>query len=79
MEAVGLDHLILHFYELALHGREIMFYGTTIAGAAKLLGLQRLCKAEWAIYYAVYHYAQSSRSFPGAMSLVPNLDSYLES
>ena len=40
------NETILYFYELALHGREIMFYGTTIAGAAKLLDLRRLCYAD---------------------------------
>ena len=34
------------FYELALRGKGIMFYGTTIAGVATLLGLNRLCYAD---------------------------------
>ena len=34
------------FYELALRGKEILFYGTTIAGTAALLGLKRLCYAD---------------------------------
>ena len=34
------------FYDLVLQGRWILFYGTTIAGAAKLLDLKRLCFAD---------------------------------
>lgn len=34
------------FYELAREGRDIRFYGTTVAGAARLLGLKRLCWAD---------------------------------
>ena len=34
------------FYGYALEGRDIRFYGTTIAGAAVLLGLRRLCSAD---------------------------------
>ena len=34
------------FYRYAAEGRKILFYGTTIAGAAQLLGLERLCWAD---------------------------------
>ncbi len=36
----------LPFYELAQAGKDIRFYGTTIAGAAKLLNLKRICFAD---------------------------------
>lgn len=36
----------LPFYELALQGRNILFYGTTVSGTAVLLGLNRLCFAD---------------------------------
>lgn len=35
-----------YFYDLFKAGRDIRFYGTTIAGAAYLLGLKRLCHAD---------------------------------
>ena len=34
------------FYGYAREGRDIRFYGTTIAGTAALLGLRRLCSAD---------------------------------